>query len=120
MQVLRGLQRKEASIFLVNINAFAEPPVAKAVGQTNYAPLGGRPYQLHGPTFSELDLALLKEFRTTENTRLEFRGEFFNLLNHPNFGNPGSLNIRNATTFGQITGTRGIAREIELALKLYF
>jgi len=109
----------------VNIGAFAEPPIATTIGQTDYSPLGGRPYQAHGPTYSDIDLAALKNFRTTERTHLEFRGEFFNLLNHPNFGNPCSLDLRNTLSFGQICGTRGApgagnAREIELALKLYF
>ncbi|MBZ5543631.1 MAG: hypothetical protein LAO07_08125, partial [Acidobacteriia bacterium] len=57
----------------LNAAAFADPPVATAVGQTDFAPFGGRPSQVHGPTFSNLDLSVFKDFRTTERTRLQFR-----------------------------------------------
>jgi hypothetical protein len=104
----------------LNAAAFADPPVATAVGQTDFAPFGGRPKQVHGPQFEELDFSLFKNFRTTERTHLEFRGEFFNLFNHPNFGDPGSLNFLSPSTFAQITSTRGIPREVQLALKFYW
>ena len=34
------------------------------------------------------DIALSKFFRVMEGHRLQFRGEFFNLFNHPQFGGP--------------------------------
>ena len=37
-----------------------------------------------------LDISLLKNFPLGERRKLQLRGEFFNLTNHPNFGNPGS------------------------------
>ncbi|MBI3698560.1 MAG: TonB-dependent receptor, partial [Acidobacteria bacterium] len=43
-----------------------------------------------GPGIVELDLAMAKSFRFTERTRLDFRSEFFNLPNHPIFGQPGA------------------------------
>lgn len=48
---------------------------------------------IRGPGFWNLDAGLLKVFQIRENVRLQFRGEFFNVLNHPNFENP-----RNATS----------------------
>jgi len=48
---------------------------------------------IRGPGFWNLDGGLLKSFQIRENLRLQFRGEFFNVLNHPNFENP-----RNATS----------------------
>jgi hypothetical protein len=107
--------------------------VATTIGQTSYAPLGGPPSQFSGPGFRRLDLSLFKEFATTEKTHLEFRAEFFNLTNHPNFslpgfGNngvsaaPGSLDYT-STSFGQINSTRdgqNDQREIQFALKFYF
>ena len=94
---------------------------------------GGQPSQLEGPGFHRLDLSLFKNFQVTERARLEFRSEFFNIFNHPNFnypgfgGNgvvavPGSTNFTNAN-FGQIGSTRDApydSREIQFALKLYF
>ena len=101
----------------LNPSAFVEPPAATTIGQTDYSPLGGPPTQAHGPGYDNLDFSLFKKFRTSEKTNLEFRSEFFNLLNHPNFGNSfASLDFTN-TAFGKITGTRGIGREVQLALK---
>jgi len=37
----------------------------------------------------QADLALHREFRLSEHTTVQFRGEAFNVFNHPNFGNPG-------------------------------
>ncbi|MBZ5561020.1 MAG: carboxypeptidase regulatory-like domain-containing protein [Acidobacteriia bacterium] len=105
----------------MNPAAFANPPVATTVGQTDFAPLGGRPFQIHGPSFNNFDFSLFKDFRTSETTHLEFRSEFFNFLNHPNFGNSfKSSNYTDLQNFGVINGTRGIPREIQLALKFYW
>lgn len=38
-----------------------------------------------GPSFKNWDFSLSKSFRLRENLRLQVRGEFFNILNHPNF-----------------------------------
>ncbi len=105
----------------LNPAAFATPPVATTIGQTDYSPLGGPPTQAHGPSYDDLDLSLFKKFRITEATNLEFRSEFFNALNHPNFGNNFvTLDYRNTAKFGQINGTRGTGRQIQFALKLYW
>ncbi len=49
--------------------------------------------------------------------RLQFRSEFFNVLNHTNFGPPS--NIYGSSSFGTITTTLP-ARQIQFALKLMF
>ncbi|HEY6291729.1 MAG TPA: TonB-dependent receptor [Terriglobia bacterium] len=117
----------------MNPAAFQNPPAATAVGQTDYAPLGGAGTQVAGPGFHRLDLSFFKNFQTTERTHLEFRAEFFNITNHPNFnqpnfgGNgvvavPGSGDFTNPA-FGQIGSTRDAPndpREIQFALKFYF
>jgi hypothetical protein len=65
--------------------AFAEPasePFGRAFGSE------GRNAVI-GPAFADLDFSLSKSFPLRpESQRLEFRGEFFNLLNHPNFDDP--------------------------------
>ena len=43
-----------------------------------------------GPGFKNVDLAISKTWHLGERTRTEFRTEFFNLFNHPNFGAPGT------------------------------
>jgi hypothetical protein len=64
------------------------------------------------------DLGLHKEFALSEDWRLQFRSEFFNLFNTTNLGAPAS-NISNAN-FGQITSLSSPARQIQFALKLVF
>jgi hypothetical protein len=117
----------------LNPAAFETPPVAVTIGQTDYSPLGGGPSNFRGPGFHRLDFSLFKQFQLSERFRLEFRSEFFNLTNHPNFSNPGlsgngvvaapgSLDYTSGS-FGEITSTRdgqNDQREIQFALKLYF
>lgn len=71
----------------------------------------------HGPGENDWDLALSKDIRLTESKRLEFRGEFFNALNHAQFLRPDG-NI-NSGTFGLVTGAAP-SRIGQLALKFYF
>ncbi|MBV9081124.1 MAG: TonB-dependent receptor, partial [Acidobacteriaceae bacterium] len=109
----------------LNPAAFVNPPMATMVGQTDLLPLGGAPTQAAGPGFHRLDWSLFKEFPIRERSRVEFRAEFFNLTNHPNFAQPDSANLNFSTpsTFGKITATRdnpNDPREIQLALKLYW
>ena len=79
----------------------------------------------------KINLAVRREFPLSENVKLQFRAEAFNLLNHPNFGyiDP---NFSDAT-FGQATSTlahslgtvsplyqQGGARSMQFALKMLF
>ncbi|MBV9502248.1 MAG: hypothetical protein JO138_23010, partial [Acidobacteriaceae bacterium] len=117
----------------LNPNAFTTPPVATTIGQSDYSPLGGAPTQFYGPGYHRLDFSLFKDFHFTERIYLQFRSEFFNLTNTPNFslpgfgGNgvvaaPGALDYT-SNSFGKITSTRdgqNDQREIQFALKLYW
>jgi hypothetical protein len=49
---------------------------------------------------------------------VQFRAEFFNLPNHPNFGNP-AANISVPSTVGRIFGA-GDPRQIQFGLKVLF
>jgi hypothetical protein len=90
---------------------------------------------LTGPGLSNVDFSLNRDIRLKalgEQGAVQFRAEFFNLFNHPNFGTP------NATVFtgsgpatggaveaplasaGQILSTRTRSRQIQLALKIVF
>jgi hypothetical protein len=104
----------------LNGAAFVQPPSATTIGQTNFAPLGGPWNQVHGPAYNDLDFSIFKKFRTTENTNLEFRAEFFNFLNHPNFGTGVADSNYNDKNFGIINSTLGTGRQTQLALKFYF
>ena len=75
-------------------------PIGLEYGQRNL---------LHGPGAFNLDLGLAKVFPIipAKHVNLTFRADAFNLLNHPNFGNPTLNIVTNASPFGQITGTNG-------------
>lgn len=65
-----------------------------------------------------LDVSLMKNFRSREWFRLQFRGEFFNVLNSPQFG---SINTSvGSSTYGKANGTINDPRNLQLGLKLYF
>jgi hypothetical protein len=65
-----------------------------------------------------LDFSIFKRFRLKERLSMEFRGEWFNSLNHPIFGEPNTT-VGNAQ-FGRVTTTANGPRQTQLALKLLF
>jgi hypothetical protein len=73
---------------------------------------------LIGPRILNWDASTHKDFNFTEKQRLEFRWEAFNLMNHPNWGNPNTNILSSA--FGTIGGTRTNMRQMQLALKFIF
>ena len=103
---------------------------------------------MRGPSFFQWDLSLLKNFPITENSKVEFRTDFFNILNHPNFANPDGgicsadapVTYGNGTTvplsctpnplFGRSTQTisdvaggavgNGTARQVQFSVKFIF
>jgi hypothetical protein len=113
-------------------SAFREPAVC-TVAPCPLSTLGGSPTQISGPGFRGLDFSAFKGFNITERFRMEFRSEFFNILNHPTFNAPnfggngvvaigGSGNFKDSH-FGEIGSTRNPLtdpRQIQFALKLYF
>jgi hypothetical protein len=118
--------------FIGNAAAFAQPAPCTAL-PCSLSALGGPPDQIAGPTFKRMDFSVFKEMQLSERFRLEFRSEFFNLFNHPNFSAPnfggngviavsGSGNFT-SNTFGEIGSTRDAPydpRQIQFALKLYY
>ncbi len=76
---------------------------------------------LIGPPLVDVDASVAKNWALRENRRLEFRAEFFNLPNHPIFGQPDTSNTSpGSPTYGIIGGTRVDSREVQLALKFVF
>ena len=114
---------------ILNRAAFTAAPVGQ---QGNF----GRNV-LRGFGASQVDVGLQRQFHITEGVGLRFRAEFFNIFNHPNFGNP--VNTLSSALFGRSTQTLanslgsgganggfnplyqvGGPRSIQLALKLQF
>jgi hypothetical protein len=101
---------------------------------TGAAILGDKPGQTVTPGFHNFDFSTFKKFQFTERFSGEFRAEFFNILNHPNFNAPGfggngvvsisgSTDFTNLTNFGAIGSTRNAPndpRQIQFAMKLYY
>jgi len=91
---------------------------------------------LRGPHQFNVDFSVIKRFPVGEAKSVEFRAEFFNLLNHVNFANPvsnlnavaasgisqntGQIIPGNAGDFGRITSTSSNPRIIQLVLRLNF
>jgi hypothetical protein len=73
-----------------------------------------------GPGQSNWDMALSKMFKIHEAQSLQFRTEFYNTFNHPQFSNLPGSDVANGTTMGQITTTSVSPRVIQFALKFLF
>jgi hypothetical protein len=71
----------------------------------------------HGPGTIQWDMSLSRRFPINERWKLDFRGEFFNIMNHANWGTP-TAGLTSAT-FGQVTGF-GSPRLIQLSTKVWF
>src|SRR6185295_3147226 len=74
---------------------------------------------LTGPGYVNFDLGLHKAFKVTENSKLQFQVNAFNVFNHPNFGRPGG-NLNSAATIGKSTFTINGARVMQMALRFDF
>jgi hypothetical protein len=121
-----------------NVNAYQVPTDFNGVpGDPSTIGNVGR-NTLRGPSFFQWDFSGMKNFPLHEKTQLQFRGDLFNILNHPNFGNP-NVGVCNSFSifgcspnlnFGQVGQTiagqdntlvgSGTARQVQLALKLIF
>jgi hypothetical protein len=79
-------------------------------------------FPLHGPGIDQTDVSMKRTFAFAERLRLDFRADFANVFNHPNFGNPNG-NVGNVgelnKSFGFIGGAQ-TSRIGQLALKLAF
>ena len=105
----------------LNKNAFAQP----APGTLGN--MGA--YNVHGPTFFQFDVALVREFPVREGQRLQFRAEAFNLFNNTRFNAnvavgaanaaPAFVNLSSPNTFGRILNAFD-PRILQLAMKFTF
>jgi hypothetical protein len=122
-----------------NPNAFQQPcPLGNAATAgcfplTGAAILGAGPSTTYGPPLRKFDFSVFKAIPINERFSMQFRAEFFNILNHanfnaPNFGGNGVTSVGNSgnftsSTFGEIGSTRDAPfdpRQIQFALKLFY
>ena len=71
-----------------------------------------------GPGLGDLDLSLFKNTPVSDKASLQFRAEFFNVLNRANFGLP--IGTIGSPGFGSAIETVNPARLIQFALKYQF
>ena len=95
----------------INAACFVQPASGE-LGNASRVPVTG-------PGFVNSDFSLIKQFALPwENMGLNFRAEFFNLFNHPQFGMP--VNDIAAQGFGAVNSTVNNPRLVQLGLKLTF
>jgi hypothetical protein len=103
-----------------NVGCFTTPPVIGADGVgTGFGNSGVG--IVNGPGQANLDLAVSKSValvRPNEEWIVQFRAEFFNALNHPQFANPDTS--FNSPTFGVISSTSVNSRVVQLAVRFVF
>jgi hypothetical protein len=80
---------------------------------------------LTGPGLSELDFSATRNVHFTERLGLQFRAEFFNILNHTNLQTPNEVAYTSATsgvspTAGLVSSTSTTSRQIQFGAKLQF
>jgi hypothetical protein len=99
--------------------AFAQAPLGE-LGTATRAPV-------YGPRFVNTDFSVFKNFPLSfrEGMNLQFRAEFFNLLNHAQFylngyGGTGEQDINTPSSFGVVNQTVNNPRLIQFALRLNF
>jgi len=71
-----------------------------------------------GPAWWNFDASLIKDTHITERTSVQFRAEFFNVMNHSTFGTPNAG--LGGTNFGLSTSTATTERQIQFGLRLMF
>jgi hypothetical protein len=87
-------------------------PAAGELGNAARVPVSG-------PDFVNSDFSVIKQFPLQREMGLNFRAEFFNLFNHPEYGSPIN-DINEGSLFGKVNSTVNNPRLIQLALRLSF
>jgi hypothetical protein len=106
-------------------NSFLAAPVAAPSGTVYCQNLLGNAGRnsLIGPKFVNLDFAIVKNTHVRENINVQFRTEFFNILNHANFQSPNDNNTIFDTSGALVAGAGVVdtafdPRQIQFALRV--
>ena len=99
------------------LNWFYRPAfVSPAIGDTSVGT--EKRGVVEGPGFNKLDVGIFRNFKITEGTVFQLRGEAYNVANHRNWQTVGTASTT-SSTFGQVTDTRD-PRILQVAGKLTF
>jgi len=102
-----------------NPNQWFNPAAFVSPAARTYGNLGRG--TLSGPGLADVDMSVFKNTSVTEKINLQFRAEFFNILNRSNFGPPNTTVFSGAAvspSAGLITTTATFSRQIQFGLKL--
>jgi hypothetical protein len=108
-------QRKVERWF--NVDAGFERNSAQQL-QFNYRTFPSRLNDVRADGTNQWDLSVLKNTRFGEQYNVQFRAEFLNAFNHPQFAAPNSSPTSSA--FGTVTAQRGFPRRMQMTLKFLF
>ncbi len=114
--VVGPIQYGSAPFNFLNLANFSVPCTFDKFGTSDTNCIAGTRHfgnlgrnSLRGPAFKELNFSIFKDTHLTEHAILQFRAEFFNIFNHPNFANPNLPNFITDPASNGIDGTgRGI------------
>jgi hypothetical protein len=120
--VVGPIQYGKAPFNFLNLTSFSVPCTFDGNGTADTNCIAGTRHfgnlgrdSLRGPAFKELNFSIFKNTNLTEHAVLQFRAEFFNIFNHPNFANPNLPNfITDPASNGLDSFGRGI-RNLGLA-----
>jgi len=114
--VVGPIQYGRAPFNFLNLTSFSVPCTFDGLGTADTDCIAGTRHfgnlgrnSLRGPAFKELNFSIFKNTNLTERLVLQFRAEFFNIFNHPNFANP---NLPNFITDPASNGLDGSGRGI--------
>jgi hypothetical protein len=112
-----GLGDQNGSLFSIPLNV----PGGTGSSHGRFGALGRNTFR--GPALRNFDLALIKDTPLgkrggAELASLQFRVEFFNVMNVVNFGLPSNIVL--GPGFGQISRTAGTSRQIQFSLKVLY
>jgi hypothetical protein len=131
----RSAVRQDIHVVDGALQLFADPTAAIAAFTYPFGGGTGERNVLRGPDFSNVDMAILKNFTMpwSDGQHLQFRAEAFNIFNHPSFNNPsvdpslyGSVdftnnNIENGPSqYGVLTNMANAPRQFQFGLRYEF
>ncbi len=119
-QILGGKRSRVASMKeWFDTSAYCVPGTTGCPGVGPLNLLGTeRPAQLDDPGYRDVDASLFRTFGILENLKFQIRGEFTNVFNLTNLGTPSAA--MNSSTFGEVTGSGGSNRIIQVGGRILF